>query len=95
MQSIERCAMNPGRSSRLVGVALALALFALPIAARERSTCDPQRGFFEVLSQALDNLVPAIARLVDGLPPESGAPDDGPVEPRPDGDLGPGLDPLG
>lgn len=87
--------MNPGRSSRIVGVALALALFALPIAAWERSTGDPQRGFFEVLSQTLDNLVPAMAGLVDGLLPEAGAPDDGPEEPRADGDLGPGLDPLG
>lgn len=85
--------MNPGRSSRVVGVALALALFALPIAAWERTAGDPRRGFFEVLSQALDKLVPAIAGLADGLLP--GAPDDGPEEPRPEGDLGPGLDPLG
>ena len=87
--------MNPGRSSRVVGAALALALFALPIAAWERTAGDPQRGFFEVLSQALDKLVPAIAGLVDGLLPEAGAPDDGPEEPRPEGDLGSGLDPLG
>ncbi len=86
--------MNPGRSSRVVGVALALALFALPIAAWERTAVDPQRGFFDVLFQALDKLVPAIAGLADGLP-EAGAPDDGPEEPRPEGDLGPGLDPLG
>ena len=85
--------MNPGRSSRVVGIALALALFALPIAAWERTAGDPQRGFFEVLSQALDKLVPAIAKLADGLLPE--VPDDGPEEPRPEGDLGPGLDPLG
>lgn len=87
--------MNPGRSSRRVGVALALALFALPIAAWERTAGDPQRGFFGALSQALDKLVPAIAGLADGLLPEAGAPDDGPEEPRPEGDLGSGLDPLG
>jgi hypothetical protein len=87
--------MNPGRSSRIVSVALALALFALPIAAWERTAGDPHRGFFEVLSQAMDKLVPALAGLVDGLLPEAGAPDEGPEEPRPEGDLGPGLDPLG
>lgn len=70
-------------------VFLLLLLLALPALAggQTKAPAGPT-GLLTSLWQALTELVPGLAKLGDGLPP---------VEPPADsqGDLGPGLDPLG
>ena len=71
---------------------LLLALVALPAVAGEQGTQRPkEQGLLVSLWQAVMDLVPGLAQLGPGLDSLSG--DD--LEPAPQGDLGPGLDPAG
>jgi hypothetical protein len=83
--------MASRRSSRVFALTLALALIALPAVAGEPA--GQSKGFFERLARTVVRLALAVA----GLPAEQGVPatSEDPDEPRPEDDLGPGLDPLG
>jgi Tfp pilus assembly protein FimT len=84
--------MDFRRLSRVLALALVLALMALPAFAGELQTGQIE-GFLERLARTVARLAMAVARL----PSEQGAPaaPEDPDEPQPEGDLGSGLDPLG
>jgi hypothetical protein len=75
---------------------LVLALVALPVLAEERPIGQVEKSLFDVLVEALVRLVPAAAKLTDGIEASAPAgPTNDQTEPGPEGDLGSGLDPLG
>jgi hypothetical protein len=75
---------------------LVFSLAALPALAQERPIGHVEKSLLDVLVQALVRLVPAATKLTDGVEGNFPAgPTNDHTEPRPQGDLGSGLDPLG